>query len=225
MASSAFKAALANTKATKNMDQVLVGNGSNFLGEGGHDVTITAIGPATDRDGNAAENQQAITYAGEGDKVYNDRLFLTNTDGTELSYGVRQLLSALIPDTMLLEQWFDIAVSDDHALEMFTGMKCRIELGYRGGKDGNSFQIRSTGAGGFAAYIIDSKGKIGEKVTEDHADIADAKNDAKAQGYKQAFLRIVGMTCTHAESNAAAFATAVAGRSKPKAGVRVSKAV
>ena len=230
MASNAFRAALAATKATKSMDQVLIGSGSNYLGEGeGIEVTLTAIGPATDRQGNAVDNQYSITYTSDDGKSFTDRLFLTNNDGTELGFGVRRLLSALIPDTALLEQWFDIAVNDDHALAMFTGMKCSIDLATRGTKDGSQFTVRSTGSGGFAAFQINEKGEVGEALTEVYAELKDARDAAKAAGYKQAFLKITRMQATHAESNAAAFATAVAGRSKAKPavkpGVRVTKAV
>lgn len=220
MSSNPFKQALANLKATKNLDTFMVGNASSALGEGTHDVTITAVGPAVDRQGNVTEGQVAVTYTSDEGKSYTDRVYLSNADGTELSFGVRQLVSGVLKAKERIGQWIDNA-DDEKAFEMFTGMKCRVTLGY----GGPGFQVRSTGTGEFAAFDLDKRGNVGEKLTANYADIASARSEAEALGHKRAYLRVRGIECTHEESNAAAFATALAGKNKGKPAVKVTKAV
>jgi hypothetical protein len=220
MASKAFSALANSVQSSKNLDTILVGSG--YLPEGTHDVTIKAVGPATDREGNEVENQSMVTFVGEGDKEHNERLFLINREGTEFGYGVRMLLSGVIPDKALLGQFMDVAGEiGEKALEMFTGMKCRIVL-----KPGPGFQARSTGDGRFAAFEIGKKGETIGKVEGTEADdIETARDLAKAQGLYRSYLRVAGVTATHAESNAAAFVAAVANRGKSKPATKAPKAV
>lgn len=220
MSSTAFKeaAAAAAAKGSKNMDRFLVGSGGNYLAEGTHDVTITATGPAVDRQGVTNENQVVITYTGEGDKIFSDRVYLMSSDGAELSLSVRLLLSSVIPNTDLIDQWMDLAVTDDGAFELFTGMKASITL-----KPGPGTQVRADASGKFAAYELDKKGNA-TKVTDDFEDIKEAKDAAAAAGYKRSFLRVTGVKCTHGEANAAAFVTAIASR-KTKPAAKITRAV
>lgn len=208
MASQAFKDALRSTKETKNLDTILVGGSGAYLPEGPHDVRITSVGPASDREGNVSDGQVAITYEGPGGKTYNDRVYLISADGSELSFGVRMLLSAVIPNTKLVEKFFEVGEAEgEKVLEMFTGMQLRITLAY-----GKGYQVRATGSGKFAAYELDNKGKSGPPITEEFDDISLAKDAAQALGYKRSYLRVKSMECTHAEANANAFNTAVAGK-------------
>ena len=220
MASKAFSALANSTKSSKNLDTVLVGSG--YLGEGSHDVTIKSVGPATDREGNEIENQSVITFVGDGDKEHNERLFLTNKEGTEFGYGVRMLLSGVIPDKALLEKFMDVAGEvGEKALEMFTGMKCRITL-----KPGPGFQARALGDGTFAAFEIGKRGEtIGKIDGTESDDIETTRELAKAQGLYRSYLRVTGVVATHAEGNAVAFNTAVANRGKAKPATKAPKAV
>lgn len=218
MASNPFREALRITKETKSLDTILVGNASSYLPEGTHEVRISSVGPATDREGNVQDNQVAIVYEAADGKTYNDRLYLTNLDGTELSYSVRMLLSALIGELELLSKFEEIAATDDNVFEMFTGMQTKITLAY-----GAGFQVRSTGNGTFVAYELDKKGKAGNVIGEEVEDIQTAREGAVAMGFKRAYLRIKNMESTHAEANRNAFLSAVASKTKPRPAVRVTK--
>ncbi len=220
MASKLFSALASSTKSSKNLDTVLVGSG--YLPEGTHDVTIKAVGPATDREGNEIENQSVVTFVGDGDKEHNERLFLTNREGTEFGYGVRMLLSGVIPDKVLLEQFMEVAGEiGEKALEMFTGMKCRITL-----KPGPGFQARSTGDGRFAAYEIGKRGEVVGKIDDTESDdIETTREMAKAQGLYRSYLRVSAVAATNVEGNAVAFNTAIANRGKAKPATKAPKAV
>jgi hypothetical protein len=210
MTSAAFRTLVNASKETKNLDKFLVGPASGYLGEGTHDVRITAVGPHTDRDGTEIEGALKITYEGAGGKVYNDTLYLMNASGDEYSYGLRMLWSALIPSKAQLSKFFELAAEDDKAFEVFTGMSCRITLG-----PGKGYQIRSISTGKFAAYELNSKGETVDQIgTEEYDDIESAKNAASALGYKRAFLRVRSMECTNKEANEAAFAAALASKGK-----------
>jgi hypothetical protein len=220
MASNAFKNVAGNIKSSKNLDTVLVGSG--YLGEGIHDVTIKSVGPRTDREGNEIENQVEITFVGEGDREHRESVYLTNKEGTELGYALRLLLGGLIPDKTLLEQFMDAAGEQgEKALEMFTGMKCRVTL-----KPSPGFQARSLGNGKFAAFEVDKKGVVGEQIAgTEYDDIKDAQDAAKAQGFYRSWPRITAVTATSVEGNAAAFATAIANKGKVKPVTKAPKAV
>ncbi len=220
MASNAFKSVASGIKSSKNLDTVLVGSG--YLGEGTHDVTIKAVGPRTDREGNVVDNQVEITFVGDGDKEHRETVYLTNREGTELGYGLRLLLGGLIPDKALLEQFMDAAGEQgEKALEMFTGMKCRVTLRLKEG-----FQARSLGNGRFAAFEVDKKGKVGDQIADtEFDDIKDSIDAAKAMGLYRSWPQVSAVAATHADSNAAAFATAIANRGKVRAVAKTPKAV
>lgn len=220
MASNAFKSVAGNLKASKNLDTVLVGSG--FLGEGAHDVIIKSVGPRTDKTGEVIENQVEIILVGDGDKEHRESVYLTNKEGTELGYGLRMLLSGLIPDKTLLEQFMDAAGEQgEKAMEMFTGMKCRVTL-----RPGPGFQARSLGNGRFAAFEIGKKGDVVGQIDGTEFDTIDeARDAAKAQGLYRSYLRIVGVTATNVEGNAVAFATALANKGKIKPVAKAPKAV
>jgi hypothetical protein len=219
MSSAAFRNMVSSTTQTKNLDNILVGNASNYLPEGTHDVRITAVGPATTKDGEVIDGVVRITYEGEGGKTYNDNLYLTSQDGSEYSYGLRMLWSALIPDKNLLSKFFDLAATDDKAFEIFTGMACRVTLG-----PGKGFQVRATGDGKFTAVELDNKGAVVERIGDETYDsIDEAKNAATGRGFKRAYLKIRGMECSAKEANATAFEAALAAKAKAKP--KITKAV
>ena len=203
MASKAFMAALASTKQSKNLDTILVG--SSHIQEGTHDVVIQAV----DTSAVTEKNKFVVTYATEDGKTYVEHVFMLNYDNTEMSFGLRAMLSALIPDTAALAQLLDTAVTDDSVFETLTGMQVRITL-----QPGKGFQCRTTGNGTFAAFDTVS----GEMVSEEYADIKEARMDAEAKGLKRSYLRVVRSECTHKESNLAAFATAIESRKKAGGG-------
>ena len=203
MASKAFLAALAATKESKNVESILVG--SNFLGEGTHDVTIKAVDTAK-----IDEGKIDVVYVNHEGKEYRDGMFLTSRDG-DLSFGVRALLSALIPDTAALEAFMDLAAKNDKAFEVFTGMKLRFTL-----EPGPGIQARATGNGTFAGYDV----KTNEKSTDDFEDIKQVYEDVKARELKRSYLRVRNSKNTSSETNVPAFFNAVkAIESASKSGV------
>jgi hypothetical protein len=199
MASKAFLAALAATKESKNVESVLVG--SNYMSEGTHDVTIKAVDTAK-----IDEGKIDVTYINDEGKEYRDQMYLTSKDG-ELSFGVRLLLSAVIPDTAALEAFLDLAARDDKAFELFTGMKLRITL-----EPGPGIQARATGSGTFAGFDV----KSNEKVTEEFEDIKAVYDDVKAKELKRSYLRPRNLKDTSSESNVPQFFAAVKARESGK---------
>lgn len=204
MASKAFLQALAATKESKNVESILVG--SNFMGEGVHpEVTVKAVDTAK-----IDEGKIDVVFINSDGKEYRDGMFLTSRDG-ELSFGVRALLSALIPDTAALEAFMDLAAKNDKAFEVFTGMKLGFTL-----EPGPGIQARATGNGTFAGYDV----KSGEKATEDFEDIKQVYEDVKARELKRSYLRVRNMKNTSSETNLPAFFNAVkAIESASKSGV------
>lgn len=216
MASKLFSAALGKLGGdTKNLDKIL--SGSNYLGDGTFEVTIQAVGPATRKDGTEIENQALITYAADDGKVQNDRPFLTNKDGTDISLDIRKLLAAVIPSKDAIAKFVEIGASGGNPLEMLTGMRLQITLGKKKG-----FEVKSTATGMFAAFDVETK----EALTEEFEELKEAQTAAEAKGYSRAFLRVLNYKATHAESNVEAFMNAAEKVKKAvKPTARLGKAV
>lgn len=199
MASKAFSAAIANLKKSKNVETVLVG--ANFLDAGTHDVSIKTIDTSA-----IDEGKLGVTFIDEEGKEYTDRMFLMSSDGAELAYGLRAMLSALIPDKDALAAFLELVSEDDKTFEMFTGMRLRITL-----EPGKGVQARAQGDGSFAGYDVESN----TKVTEDYATIKEVYDFCKANAMKRSFLRVVKSEATAKEDNVAAFKSAVAAKQQP----------
>jgi len=197
MASSAFKAMLARTRESKNLDTVIVG--SDFLPEGEHDVFVQSVDTSKIADGKIG-----VVFKDANNKVYNDSILIMSKDGTEFGFGLRTLWSALLPDADVLGKLLEWAESSDHAWEVFTGMKCNVEL-----EKGPGYEVRveenaEDGTKKFAAWDRESN----EKKTKDFATAKEAGDDAKAQGFKRSYLRRRKTRDTEAEANIAAFNSA-----------------
>lgn len=215
MASNAFKAAAASMRETKNLDTVLVGG--NYLDEGTHDVVVQSV-DSTQMD----ENKLTVTFADDKGKIFTDRMFLMNRDGTEFSLSTRQLWSATIPNKDALARFMDLAATDDHVFEMLTGMKLRITL-----KRGPGFTVQATSAGDFAAYTVDDKGNIEKDPIAGTAaeTIAESRESAEAAGLKRSYLRIRGTQATDGETNVKAFLAAADAKAKGVTGSSFSAKV
>lgn len=204
MASKQFSAALNKLKETKNLDTILVG--TDFLGEGIHDVFIKAVDVA-----DVDDNKLKITYATDDGKEYTSRIFITSTDGEQLSYDVRKLLSGTIPNKEMFGKLLDMADQDNNAWTILTGMRTQITLSY-----GKGFQVRSNESGKFVVFELDRKGEtVGQLLDEEFDDIGTAKDTAKAAGFKPSYLNVSRSVATHAESNGNAFGTALESLAKP----------
>lgn len=200
MASKLFAAALAAFKQNKNVESILVG--TSYLSEGTHDVTIKAI-DVKDID----TGKVRVVYVNSEGKEFSDNMFLTDREGG-FSYGLRAFLSAISGgDTEVLSKFIELVTSDDHALEIFTGMAMRIIL-----EPGKGIQARATGSGGFAGFDLES----GEKATPEFEEVKEVYNYCKANDLKRSYLRLKGSKATSAEKNVAAFWTAVKAKESSK---------
>lgn len=217
MASKQFSAALSKLKETKNLDSILVG--SDFMGAGTHDVTIKVVDTSE-----VDDNKLKIVYTSEGGKEYTSRLFITNSDGDQLGYDIRKLLSGNIPDKALFGALLELADQNNDAWTVLTGMKSRITL-----SPGKGFQVRANEGGKFVVYELDRKGEtVGQLLDEEFDDIATARDTAKAAGFRPSYLNVSRSEATHAESNGIAFNAAIESFSKParaSGGITPAKAV
>ena len=197
MASSAFAAAVAATKQSKNLDTVLAG--SRYFDAGVPcDVVIQAV------DTSDVENDRiAITCKGEG-KTWSDKLFLLDQEGG-LGFQFRQLLGGVLPNLEALDKLLSRAATDPHALEVLTGMHLRLVF-----KHGKGCEVRATGNGMFSAYMIDGKGVDQGPVIGEFATVDEARSQMKAAGHKSRYLKIDKVEATAAEANLAAFNSAAA---------------
>jgi len=224
MASKQFSAALNKLKETKNLDSILVG--SDFMGPGVHDVTIKVVDASE-----ADDNRLKVVYTSEGGKEFTSRMFITNSDGDQLGYDIRKLLSGTIPNKELFGQLLELADQDNNAWHVLTGMQMRITL-----QPGKGFQVRANEGGKFVVYELDRRGEtVGPLLEGEYDDIATARDTAKAAGFKPSYLNVARSEATHAESNGNAFNDAVTsfskparavnsfGQARPAIGVRVSK--
>lgn len=196
----------------KDLSEVVVGNASQYLGEGAHSVKIQAV-DATE----AADNLRIkVTYADSEEKSHNENIFLLNRDKTELGFGFRQLLGALFgndKDVKGTTEVFDtilglVGNGDYAALEMFTGMSTKIKLE----RSEKGYTIVTDGNNKFIA-------KEGDRIIGDaFATAKEAREDAKAKNEKPAYINVRGMDCIDAENNIKILNTAISQREKAKAG-------
>lgn len=212
MASSAFKAAVAAMKVSKNIETVLVG--TDFLGEGKHDVSIKTVDIAA-----LEKGKVTVTYVTADGKEYRDNMFVMGQDGTEFSYGLRALWSALIPQKEALAQFIDLVSEDDKAFEMFTGMKLSLTLA-----PGKGIQARAQGDGTFAGYDVETlkaakDGEVVPPTTPAYPSIKEVYDYCKGNDLQRSYLRITKSEATAKEENLVAFGKAVEAKAKAKTGV------
>lgn len=201
MASKAFKAALAAMKESKSVDSILVGTAGNYLPEGTTEVVIQVVDTAK-----MDEGFVEVTYQAEDSKSHRERVYLMKADNSELSFSLRRLLSATIPDTGIIGQLLDKMEDDDNALAALTGMKAKITLAF-----GDGFTVKTLGNGMYAAFDRGSDNKI----TDEFENIDDAKDAAKATGMRQSFLNVKRLEATHKEANCDAIRLYFTGAAKP----------
>lgn len=208
MASSAFKQAVAAMAKSKNVETVMVGTA--FLGEGDHDVSIKTVDISGLEGG-----KLSVTYVSADGKEYRDNIFVMSQDGSEFSYALRSLWSALIPQKEALAQFMDSVQEDDKAFEMFTGMKLKVTL-----EPGKGIQARALGDGTFAGFDVESvKAAEGEKVdpvTPAYPSIKEVYDYCKGNDLKRSYLRVTKSAVTSKEENLIAFAKAVEAKAKAK---------
>lgn len=202
MASRAFLDVLKKTQQTKDLSEVMVGSGSKWLSEGRHDVVIQGV-DCSDLD----QDRIKVTYGDDEGNSFTDMVFLLSRNKEEMSFPLRMLLSALIPDTDALSAFLEAMDEDQEAFNMFTGMKLRVIL-----KQGPGFIIKSLGTGNFAAFDHES----GNQLTEEFPSAQEARDEALAKGLKKSYLRVNRTEPTHAEANTASLYTAIEGKRRAK---------
>lgn len=204
MSSKNFYQLLNSFKNSKSVDGLLVGNNSNYLSAGVHDVVIQAI-DTTPFD---EHTYFKVAYVDAEGKTQNDSIFVMSKNGDELSFQFRKFLSALVgndkgskTNIATLESILNHISKGAESLNIFTGCKLRIEL-----KLGKGYSVHVTGNQGYAAYDTESN----EVITDEYATAKEARTEADAKGFKRAYLRVNKMECTDAEHNINAINTAIA---------------
>lgn len=132
-------------------------------------------------------------------------MFLLNKEKDAFSFALRQLWSALIPDADAIEALMGAMEASESALEVFTGMKCEIELAR-----GSGYEIRKedneAGEAMYAAYDVEK----GDKLTDDFDNVESVKAAAKDAGWYPSYTRIKDARATNVEENVEALRTAIA---------------
>ncbi len=208
--SNLFNKALASLKGTKNLDTVLAGSG--FLDEGTYVFTVQAVDSSE-----INNNKVTITYVTPEGQTFTDRAFFANKDGTSISQSIRFLIAGCVPDAVSFGSILAALETDEHALELLTGMQLQATL-----KRGPGFHIHATATGGYAAFD-GPNAETATKLTGDFDAIADARDSAKASGLKQSYVNIKSVKALNPAENAALLATALM-RVKP-AMQRVTKVI
>lgn len=201
MASNQFKDALKRAKKTKDLNTFVQGSGK-YMGPGTYDVVIAGVDTSV-----AAENKVTITYENSDGKTHVDRSFLTSQEG-DLSHTIRALLGAAIPNLEALDKFWDELGESESALEMLTGMRLRITLGF--GK-GCTIQANSN-----SKYVIVD----GDKTVSDleFNNYKDAGEEIKAMGLKRAFLNVQKAEAINGPANIASLEFALAAVKRKREG-------
>ena len=205
MSTAKFQAALKKTLETKSVDNLLFGNNANYIGEGDHSVVIQSVDLA-----DIEKGRIKVVYLNDDGKAHNETLFLTNRNGEEIGYGVRQLWSAFIPDKDAIGTFVDELVSGNY--EVFGtlhGLRAKIKLGR-----GKGFITKVDGLGKFSAFDAESGDRL---LDEDYDTVKEAQESAEAKGYKKSYIRVQKIEATHADSNISAFNLAIEAMRKVKA--------
>jgi hypothetical protein len=196
---SKFSDAIKNARATKSLDKVLQGSGSNYLPEGTHDVSISAVDSSQIDTG-----KLTVIYADAAGKQFKDMMFLMDSrNPDEFSIGVRRLWAALLQSTSALDAFFAEFEINPEAFNMFTGMKLRLTLA-----PGKGYVVNVNGQQKYQAF------EDGVPQTEEFDTVQEARDAAEAKGLSRAYLRIKKAEATNGEANVAAFLSAVAERQK-----------
>ncbi|MDQ3024321.1 MAG: hypothetical protein M3R04_08080 [bacterium] len=176
MANSRFAQLMADKlKDTKSLAAMVPGN--SRLDVGTHNVTIAAI-DTSDPTGDSIK----LTFGNADGESTQTNAFLLNKDGTGLSITASQLLAAFVVDRNNYVPFLDWAGEDPKAWECFTGLACVIDIV----RSKKGYETKVDGLGNFAAYDIAS----GEKLTEDFATVAEARDAAKASGFKPSYANV-----------------------------------
>lgn len=205
MASNLFKDAIAKARASKSLDNFVVGSSSKYLPPGTHDVVIQGV-DASDAD----NNKISFVFVGEGDKAHNEKAFITSQQG-DLSYQIRAILAACIPSLESLDKFFDELVDHGNTkiFEALTGFKLRVTLSY-----GKGYQIRATANSKYAAYdtVTDMP------VTGEFDTYEGVRGEADSKGLRRAFLKVTAAEATHGQANIQSLEFALAALARKRTG-------
>jgi hypothetical protein len=203
---SKFAQMAAQARETKNLDK-LIPSDNKYLGDGYHDVTITAV------DSSKIESNARVDFTFEDatGKSHTEKVFLQDyNDKAAFSLTVRRLWAGLLGSRDAVDSFLQELESNGEAFNMFTGMKVGITL-----KPGPGYVIKVTDDKKFGAY--DSKD--GTLQTKLHDSIEDLKLEAGALGLRRSFRRLNEAKATHADGNRKQLDAAIKARAAAKAGV------
>lgn len=202
---SKFAAMAARARETKNLDKLIPGD-SKYLGDGSHDVTITAVDSSKVND----KGVVSFTFENADGKAHTENVFLSDyTDKAAFSLTIRRVWAALFNDRDAIDSFLQEMERNVEAFNLCTAMKLNITL-----KPGPGYVIKVNDEKQFGAY--DSKdGKLLSGLFDN---IEDAKLDAGAKGHKRSFRRLNDAKATHADSNRKQLDAAIKARAAAKAG-------
>lgn len=203
---SKFAIMAAQARETKNLDK-LIPNDNKYLGDGTHEVTITAV----DSSNIETKGRVDFTLEDANGKSHTENVFLQDyNDKAAFSLTIRRLWAALFNDRDAIDSFLQELERNGEAFNMWTGMKLAVTL-----KPGPGWVTHVTDDKKFVAR--DSKD--GRYLTNLHDTIEDMKNEAGAKGLKRSFRRISEAKATHADDNRKQLDAALKARAAAKAGV------
>jgi hypothetical protein len=201
-----FQKMISQARETKLLDKALPGAESKYLGDGPHDVTITAVD-------SSGVDRGAIDFVFEDaeGRSHKEKVFLADyKDKEAFSVSIRRIWAALFLNRDVTDRFLDEWNANKEAHNMFTGMKLNITL-----KPGPGYVVKVTDDRKFGGYDSEN----GNLLTQLYDSVEDVKNEAGAKNIKRAFRRIFQAKATNADRNIAQLDAAIKARAQAKAGI------
>lgn len=189
-------------------------SGSKFMEEGFHPgCTIQGVEPATSRNGNPYVK---FIWGNQQGQSYTDNVFLTarpDDNGViKPHFTYRRLLSGLIGDITLRQQFADLVKKHPGHLASLVGLSADLTVG--AGKEG--YTAKKLETGGVVLYDVATNTQIGEDV---FAGFREASEFAKTSGLSRAWPELKELKqSSGVEANEQTIRAVVAAATKPAAG-------
>lgn len=181
-------------------------SGDKYLRKGTHDVVIEAV------DVSQVDNNRLglVFRAAAGKAQHNERsMFLLNKDQDDYSYGFKNMMAALFQSADGLATFIELISANHLNLDVLRGMRLKITLGYHG----EGYELAKSPAGHWTAV----NAKTGTQLDGIEAPTVEAaRKAAESNGYKKAWLNIIGVDAVNPELNVSALQSAVKMQSQPR---------
>jgi len=196
----------------KSVDDILVGDNSQYLGEGEHEVTIKAV------DSSKVDTKQYVLLVLEdaAGKSMKDYVFLMNKEKNGYSYHFRKLLSSLFTTEVIektreaLQKFIAASKDNNEVCNIFTGMQLKIKVG----REKRGYLVKSTGDD---KYVTEDA-ETGKTLLGPFDSYKEAREYMKAEtSLFPAKIIVVSRSATHGESNIKILDTAISPKSGAKA--------